>query len=85
MLCTMGLVEQIVGLLHREHGPFHEHLVRALCNIVTDCDKARTECLRPELQLRQLLQQRHHLLKGKSEFQVSTYCVCYLLCLRGRP
>lgn len=69
MLCTMGLVEQIVGLLHREHCLFHEHLMRALCNIVTDCDKAREECLRPELQLRQLLQQRHHLLKGKSEFQ----------------
>lgn len=69
MLCTMGLVEQIVGLLHREHALYHEHLMRALCNIVTDCDKARAECLRPELQLRQLLQQRQHLLKGKSEFQ----------------
>lgn len=69
MLCSMGLVEQLVGVLHGEHRPFHEHLMSALCSIVSDCESAKSECRRPELGLDELLKERFHLIQGKPEFE----------------
>uniref|UniRef100_A0A8C5MQ18 Hsp70-binding protein 1 n=1 Tax=Leptobrachium leishanense TaxID=445787 RepID=A0A8C5MQ18_9ANUR len=33
-LCSMGMVQQLVSLLHTEHSPFHEHVLSALCRPV---------------------------------------------------
>lgn len=35
-LCSMGMVQQLVALVRTEHSPFHEHVLGALCSLVTD-------------------------------------------------
>ena len=69
-VCNMGMVEQLVGLLHQEHKPFHEHLMKALLNLVTGHQRACRECCRDDIALEELLTQRLKLLEGESEFEV---------------
>ena len=68
----MGMVEEFVSLLHKEHkSSFHEHLAMALLTLVEDNSRARSECRRPEFNFRELLEQRKILLTGREECQVS--------------
>ncbi|XP_074659872.1 hsp70-binding protein 1-like [Tubulanus polymorphus] len=73
MLCDMGMVEQLVGLLITEHKPFHEHLLGALVNLVDDADgrssRLISECRRPEFELRKVLLERIELVKGHDEYR----------------
>lgn len=39
-LCAMGMVQQLVALVRTEHSPFHEHVLGALCSLVTDFPRA---------------------------------------------
>ena len=77
MLCDMGAVEQLVGLLSMEHRTFHEQLIIALYHLITENERAQAECHRPEFALQSLLLNRKHSLEGKEEFQV---CVAIVIC-----
>ena len=70
VLCDMGAVEQLVGLLSQEHQAYHEQLMIALYQLVADNECARLECHRPDFHLKSLLVTRKHYLQGKEEFQV---------------
>jgi len=72
ILCKMGMVDQLVGLLQENHSSFHEHLMSALLTIVQDHPQAMQECQKTELNLRNTLTDRLELLKDKEEFQVRT-------------
>jgi len=67
----MGLLEQLIGMLHQPHSTCHEHLMRTLLLLCEDNNQSQAECQRPELGLSQLLKQRLVLLDGKDEYQVS--------------
>ena len=69
-LCDMGMIEQLINLLRCEQAAYHEHLVRALVNLVTDHCRSLEECRRSELTLYNLLKQLFSDLQGKPEFQV---------------
>jgi hypothetical protein len=58
VLCDMGLVDQLVSLLSRPHSPAHEQFVRALLVLVTNHSRALAECRRPELSLKELLEEK---------------------------
>lgn len=68
-LCNMGMIEQLIALLHGEHSSFHEYLMAALVNIVEDNPRSAQACTQPELQLAKLLQERIHHISGKEEFE----------------
>jgi len=69
LLCKMGMVEQLIALLHSEHSVVHEHLMSALLNLITGNPLAQIECHRPEFHLNELLCQRIQLLKDDAQFQ----------------
>ena len=71
ILCDMGMIEQLIGLLNEEHSGFHEHLMSALLTIVKDHSRSLRECLRPEFDLITVLQTRKTELHGKEQFRVS--------------
>jgi hsp70-interacting protein len=68
-LCDMGMIEQLVALLHCDHSAFHEHLFSTLLGIVANNARAQAECHRPEFRLRELLDERKQLLQDRPEFQ----------------
>ena len=70
----MGMIEQLVALLHSDHSPFHEHVLsQAIAyKSIHIHPRAQAECLRPELHLKALLDQREQLITGKAEYQVLT-------------
>lgn len=67
ILCDMGMVEQLIALLHTPHNNIHEHLTCALLNLTQGHQRAQEECRRPELRFRELLKNKMPLLKGKEE------------------
>ncbi|XP_048688450.2 hsp70-binding protein 1 isoform X2 [Caretta caretta] len=68
-LCSMGMVQQLVALIRSEHSPFHEHVLGALCSLVTDFPQGVRECREPQLALEELLRERCQLLQQQEEFQ----------------
>ena len=72
-LFKMGLVEQLVGLLHTEHNASHEYLLSALNAIITDNAKAVQECRRQELGLQDLLKTKLFSLANQPEFAEERY------------
>ncbi|KAF6288198.1 HSPA (Hsp70) binding protein 1 [Rhinolophus ferrumequinum] len=68
-LCSMGMVQQLVALVRTEHSPFHEHVLGALCSLVTDFPQGVRECREPELGLEELLRHRCQLLQQHEEYQ----------------
>ncbi|KAF6077737.1 HSPA (Hsp70) binding protein 1 [Phyllostomus discolor] len=68
-LCSMGMVQQLVALVRTEHSPFHEHVLGALCSLVTDFPQGMRECREPELGLEELLRHRCQLLQQHEEYQ----------------
>ncbi|XP_047567764.1 hsp70-binding protein 1 isoform X1 [Lutra lutra] len=68
-LCSMGMVQQLVALIRTEHSPFHEHVLGALCSLVTDFPQGVRECREPELGLEELLRHRCQLLQQHEEYQ----------------
>ncbi|KAK2089170.1 Hsp70-binding protein 1 [Saguinus oedipus] len=66
----MGMVQQLVALVRTEHSPFHEHVLGALCSLVTDFPQGVRECREPELGLEELLRHRCQLLQQREEYQV---------------
>lgn len=74
-LYKMGLVEQIVALLHTPHDESHEFLLSALYGLITEHEASKNECHRKELQLETLLKERLEIIKGKPEFlEEEEYC-----------
>lgn len=72
------MIDQLVGHLSEEHTMFHEHLLSALLMIVRNHSRSIQQCLRPELNLVPLLQQKEQDLKGKQQFLVysfTAYCL----------
>lgn len=65
----MGMVQQLVALIRTEHSPFHEHVLGALCSLVTDFPQGVRECREPELGLEELLRHRCQLLQQHEEYQ----------------
>ncbi|TFJ95965.1 3-hydroxyacyl-CoA dehydrogenase [Platysternon megacephalum] len=68
-LCSMGMVQQLVALIRSQHSPFHEHVLGALCSLVTDFPQGVRECREPQLALEELLRERCQLLQQQEEFQ----------------
>ncbi|XP_004454221.1 hsp70-binding protein 1 isoform X2 [Dasypus novemcinctus] len=68
-LCSMGMVQQLVALVRTEHSPFHEHVLGALCSLVTDFPQGIRECREPQLGLEELLRHRCQLLQQHEEYQ----------------
>ncbi|XP_072281538.1 hsp70-binding protein 1 isoform X2 [Pyxicephalus adspersus] len=68
-LCSMGMVQQLVSLLRTEHCSFHEHVLAALCSMVSDFPLGVAECRAPELGFEELLKERCQLIKEQEEFQ----------------
>ncbi|XP_059810197.1 hsp70-binding protein 1 isoform X1 [Hypanus sabinus] len=69
VLCSMGMVQQLVSLVQTEHDPFHEHVLGALCSLVTNFPGGVRQCQEPELGLENLLVERSRMLKDQEEFQ----------------
>ncbi|XP_032869361.1 hsp70-binding protein 1 isoform X2 [Amblyraja radiata] len=69
VLCSMGMVQQLVALLQTEHDPFHEHVLGALCSLVTNFPRGVKQCQEPELGLEDILNERSRMLKDQEEFQ----------------
>ncbi|XP_034992284.1 hsp70-binding protein 1 [Zootoca vivipara] len=86
-LCSMGMVQQLVALIRSEHSTFHEHVLGALCSLVTDFPQGVRECQEPDLALEALLKERCQLLKDQEEFQEELdFCEALLrLCFHGQP
>lgn len=81
-LIRMGLVEQLIALLHQDHNPSHEYVASALHAVVSCDDGARSQCQRGELGLEQLLRSRIHELRDREECieEVSFYQELLQLC-----
>ncbi|XP_032093029.1 hsp70-binding protein 1 isoform X2 [Thamnophis elegans] len=86
-LCSMGMVQQLVALVRSEHSTFHEHVLGALCSLVTDFPQGVRECQEPELALEDLLKERCRLLRNQEEFQEELdFCETLLrLCFHSQP
>ncbi|XP_063798884.1 hsp70-binding protein 1 [Pseudophryne corroboree] len=86
-LCSMGMVQQLVSLLRTEHSPFHEHVLCALCSLVSDFPQGVAECQAPELALEELLKERCQLVQKQEEFQEELeYCERLLkICFQDIP
>ena len=70
VLHDMGMVDELVSLLHQEHTSSHEYFMGALLFLAEDHSANQDECRRPELKLHDLLINRAKLIKDKPEFQV---------------
>lgn len=68
-LCDMGMLEQLIGHLREDHSLFHEHLMACLVSIVTDHSRSLEDCMRPQLQLTEILQEKLKSLHGRDEFR----------------
>ena len=66
----MGMVEQLMSLLHCEHAPYHEHVMRIIVNLAREHAPSLAECRRPELSFNEFLLQHVIDLRDKPEFQV---------------
>ena len=66
----MGMIEQLISLLHSDHTTFHEHLMSGLVTIVNDHARSIEACQQPELQFEQLLRRRLDEIGEKEEFLV---------------
>ncbi|XP_069494318.1 hsp70-binding protein 1 [Ambystoma mexicanum] len=86
-LCSMGMVQQLVALLRTEHGPFHEHMLGALCSLVMDFPQGVSECQAPELGFEELLKERQQLIETQEEFQEELeFCEQLLrVCFQSQP
>ncbi|KAM8927555.1 hsp70-binding protein 1 [Pelodytes ibericus] len=86
-LCSMGMIQQLIALLRTEHSPFHEHVLSALCSLVTDFPQGVTECQTPELAFEEFLKERCQLVKKQDEFQEELeYCERLLkICFQNSP
>ncbi|XP_030053711.1 hsp70-binding protein 1 [Microcaecilia unicolor] len=86
-LCAMGMVQQLVALLRTEHSAFHEHVLGALCSLVTDFPQGLEECRAPELGFQQLLEERRRLVQTQEEFQEELeFCERLLrICFQDSP
>ncbi|KAM4703986.1 hsp70-binding protein 1 [Rhinophrynus dorsalis] len=86
-LCSMGMVHQLVALLRTEHSPFHEHVLGALCSLVTDFPQGVAECRTPELAFEEFLKDRCQLVQDQEEFQEELeYCERLLrICFQNVP
>ncbi|CAH2319194.1 hsp70-binding 1 [Pelobates cultripes] len=74
-LWSMGMIQQLISLLHTEHSPFHEHVLSALCSLVTDFPRGVTECRIPDLAFEDFLKERCQLIQKQEEFQEELeYC-----------
>ncbi|XP_040181660.1 hsp70-binding protein 1 [Rana temporaria] len=68
-LCSMGMIQQLVSLLRTEHSPFHEHVLSALCSMVSDFPLGIAECRAPELGFEELLKERCQLIQKQEDFK----------------
>ncbi|XP_062993909.1 hsp70-binding protein 1 [Elgaria multicarinata webbii] len=86
-LCSMGMVQQLVALIRTEHSIFHEHVLGALCSLVTDFPQGVRECQEPDLALEELLKERCKLIKDQDKFQEEQdFCETLLrLCFHNQP
>lgn len=74
-LYALGVLDQLIGALQGEHDSTHEHLLAALYVLVSTHQPSRTDCLRRQFGLKNLLKQRIEDLKGKEEFlEELNYC-----------
>ncbi|XP_038639485.1 hsp70-binding protein 1 isoform X2 [Scyliorhinus canicula] len=69
VLCSMGMVQQLVSLIQTEHDPFHEHVLGALCSLVTEFPRGVRQCQERQLGLEDILIERSRMLKDQEEFQ----------------
>lgn len=67
----MGYVEQLLSLLTQEHSAYHEHVMAALLELVTDNTAAVTEANRAELHMATFISERIKLINGQPEYEVS--------------
>lgn len=74
ILCDMGMIDQLVGHLSEEHSMFQEHVLSALLTVIRNHPRSLKECLRPELNLVSVLQERKQTLKGVEQYQVRSIC-----------
>lgn len=75
ILFNLGMVEQLVGLLHSEHSSTHEYFMMSLLMLVKDNPKAIKECFREELQVKEMISSKLRMLQGKEEYQEELdYC-----------
>ncbi|XP_077115659.1 hsp70-binding protein 1 isoform X2 [Ranitomeya variabilis] len=86
-LCAMGMIQQLVSLLRTEHSPFHEHVLSALCSMVTDFPQGVAECQAPELAFEDLLKERCKMVEKREEYQEELdYCEQLLkICFGDNP
>ncbi|KAM9299143.1 hsp70-binding protein 1 [Gastrophryne carolinensis] len=84
-LCSMGMIQQLISLLRTDRSPFHEHVLSALCSMVTDSPQAVLESRAPELAFEELLKQRCQ--QKEETFQEEyEYCEQLLkICFQDRP
>lgn len=74
-LCSMGMIQQLISLLKTEHSPFHEHVLSALCSMVTDFPQGIADCRAPELAFEDLLKERCQIVQKQEEYQEELdYC-----------
>ncbi|KAK8739890.1 hypothetical protein OTU49_003247 [Cherax quadricarinatus] len=68
---SMGFVEQLLTLLSNENSDdiSREHCTAALLNLASSYPPALAECLRPELNVSQILTSRLEDIKGKEELE----------------
>ncbi|XP_029440082.1 hsp70-binding protein 1 isoform X2 [Rhinatrema bivittatum] len=86
-LCSMGMVQQLVALLRTDHNSFHEHVLGALCSLVTDFPRGLAECRVPELGFEQLLREHRRQVQMQEEFQEELeFCERLLrICFQDSP
>ena len=68
----MGMVEQLVALIHGPQQPFHEHVLSVLVWLVKDSPQIVEECRRPEFNLETILRKKVSTLteEDKEKYQV---------------
>jgi len=71
-MVEMGLIVQLVHILHDPHDNYHEHILSALLTIIKNSSQARDEARAENLGLEYLLVERLKLLEGKEEFTECT-------------
>ncbi|XP_028514728.1 hsp70-binding protein 1 isoform X2 [Exaiptasia diaphana] len=76
-LVNMGIVEQLVSLLHEQHELFHEFIADSLAILSENLPKVVQECQRPQLQLEKILHERIHELEKEDKEAFETEIECY--------
>ena len=71
----MGIVEQLVCLLHEPHEIFHEYILDALVILADSQPKVVQECQRSDLHLEKVL---HDKMQDKDAFEVH---ILYIICI----